>query len=254
MQDSDSAMTFRYDIFRTAQTAQWMGHPLYVFETLTSTSSQLWQQLGEGAQPGTAVLALQQEAGRGQWGRTWCSPLGGLYLSVAIAPNIAADESAQLTVCSALGIAKALREQQIPVGLKWPNDLLLHGKKLGGILTETTIQQGRIDRAVIGIGINWRNPVPAEGIALQGDNREPNPPALSSLEKLTALILQGVEIGYEQWQKTGIEGILPDYLGLLRAVNSDQAIAPLSRTLTLQFDTPVDASADLLPQNGQCSP
>jgi len=64
-----------------------------------------------------------------------------------------------------LGNCYGLREHGIPVGLKWPNDLMLCGRKLGGILTETKVQQGRITKAVVGVGINW-NPVPETGINL----------------------------------------------------------------------------------------
>ncbi len=227
-------MGFDYVMFRSYQTAQWIGHPLYAFDTLDSTNTHLWQLLKDGAQPGTAVLALQQQAGRGQWGRTWMSPTGGLYLSIAIAPHIPADESAQLTICSALGVAQILRSHNIPVDLKWPNDLLLQGKKLGGILTETSIRAGKIELAVIGMGLNWCNLVPDHGISLTDYDPQHNLP-IQSLEQLAAIALQGIEVGYEHWQRSGIETILPEYLGLLRAVHIDGAIAPLSHALNLDF-------------------
>jgi BirA family transcriptional regulator, biotin operon repressor / biotin---[acetyl-CoA-carboxylase] ligase len=227
-------MGFDYCVFRASQTAQWIGRPLYVFDTLDSTNTHLWQLLEDGAQPGTAVLALQQQSGRGQWGRTWVSPPGGLYLSVAIAPHIPADESAQLTLCTALGVAQALRSHNIPIDLKWPNDLLLQGKKFGGILTETSIRGGKIELAVIGMGLNWCNLVPEHGISLADYGTQHNL-SIQSLEQLAAIILQGIEVGVERWQKSGIENILSEYLHLLRAINIDSAIARLSNTLTLEF-------------------
>jgi len=131
-----------------------------VFETLPSTNQTLWQLIDQGAPGGTVVVARQQTAGRGQWGREWQSSLGGLYLSIALNVNLAAEDAAQLTMGSAWGIATALRGLGIPVEIKWPNDLILMGKKLGGILTETRVQQGKIVKAVVGVGINWDNLVP----------------------------------------------------------------------------------------------
>jgi BirA family biotin operon repressor/biotin-[acetyl-CoA-carboxylase] ligase len=208
-----------------------------IFETLPSTNQTLWQLLDQGATT-EIVIAEQQTAGRGQWGRQWQSSLGGLYLSAAFFPNIPAANSTPLTLCSAWGIATALRVYGIPAFLKWPNDLLLDGRKLGGILTETRIASGQITKAVIGIGINWDNPVPETGInlkswlelnSLSGDRDEetkrknspslhlplsPSPP-ITSLETLAAITLQGLLFGYQRWSEAGIEALLPSYLELL---------------------------------------
>jgi BirA family biotin operon repressor/biotin-[acetyl-CoA-carboxylase] ligase len=164
---------------------------------------------------GTVVIAAQQTAGRGQWGRQWQSGPGGLYLSVALAPNLQASNSAQLTLCSAWGIATALRGYDIPVFLKWPNDLLLKGGKLGGILTETRVQQGQITKAVVGVGINWSNFVPETGINLQSFCEEQLSPSVTSLEMLAAIVLQGLLFGYRRWSEGNIEILLQSYLELL---------------------------------------
>ena len=197
---------------------------LQVFDTLESTNQTLWQLLNEGAIAGTAVLALQQVSGRGQWGRQWQSPYGGLYLSVALTPNLPISDSAQLTLCSAWGIATALRSYNIPVQLKWLNDLVLQGRKLGGILTETRIQKDRITKAVVGVGINWTNPVPETGINLATVLEEQPQRALDSLEMLTAIALQGIASGYQRWQQEGIENLLPSYLSLLTSIGRSIAI------------------------------
>lgn len=197
---------------------------LHVFDSLPSTNQTAWDLLQSGAPTGTTVIALQQTAGRGQWGRQWASAPGGLYLSTTVIPNLVLGHAAQLTICSAWGIATALREipaqlsgvnHRIPVQVKWLNDLVLNGRKLGGILTETRIQQGRIARAVIGVGINWTNPVPEPGITLQSYLKRQPTPLLESLEMLAAITLHGLFSGYDQWQKQGIEALLPSYLELL---------------------------------------
>ncbi|MGD2181748.1 biotin--[acetyl-CoA-carboxylase] ligase [Lusitaniella coriacea] len=139
---------------------------LYTYEVIGSTNQACWEEFDRAAKIPFIAIARQQTAGRGQWGRTWHSEPGGLYLSLAIAPNIPAAHAPHLTLCSAWGIATALRRHQIPVFLKWPNDLILNGCKLGGIKSETRVHQGKIERAVIGVGINWKNPAPSPGIAL----------------------------------------------------------------------------------------
>ena len=187
----------------------------HIFETLPSTNQTLWQLINQGATAGTVVIALQQTAGRGQWGRQWSSPMGGLYLSLALATNLPAVDSSQLTLCSVWGIATALRDCGIPVLIKWPNDLILGGRKLGGILTETRVQQGQITRAIVGVGINWTNATPETGINLQSFLKEQSNPILTSLEELTALTLKGLLSGYEQASTAGIETLLPSYLELL---------------------------------------
>ena len=215
---------------------------IHLFKTLPSTNQKLWQLIEQGAGSGTVAIASQQTAGRGQWGRTWRSPRGGLYLSLALMPDLAAECSAHLTLSIAWGIANELRCWGIPVQLKWPNDLVLCRRKLGGILTETRVRQGKIAAAVVGVGINWANSVPETGINLatflerqQSDNGPPPPrseetsmsaarrhdlnfvngPGLNSLETVAAIALEGILSGWHHLQTEGIETLLPAYTSLL---------------------------------------
>lgn len=191
---------------------------VHVFNRLISTNQTLWGLIEQGAGAGTVVIASQQTAGRGQWGRQWQSQQGGLYLSLAIEPRLPASQSAQLTLCSAWGIATALRECGIPVSLKWPNDLVLAKRKLGGILTETRVHQGQIAKAVVGVGINWANEVPETGINLQSFCNEAGCPAITSLETLAAITLTGLASGYQFLAEKGIADLLPAYSALLTSL------------------------------------
>lgn len=197
---------------------------LHLFESVPSTNEVVWQLLERGAGEGAVAIARSQTAGRGQWGRQWCSEQGGLYLSVALMPDLPVEEAAQLTLCTAWGIATALQTipgklsgvvDRIPVQLKWLNDLVLQGRKLGGILTETRVFQGRITKAVVGVGINWSNVVPETGINLQSFLVTAPVPLIESLEMLAAIVLYGLLCGYQFWQQEGIQAILPRYLELL---------------------------------------
>lgn len=192
---------------------------LHFFDTLPSTNQKLWELIEQGAPPGTVVIAREQQAGKGQWGRQWYSPPGGLYLSMSLTPNLPAKQGAQLTMSTAWGIVQALRQIGIPVYLKWPNDLVISKYKLGGILTETRVQQERITKAVIGVGINWVNPVPETGINLQ-NVLENHPGLISSLEMLAALTLTGILSGYYYWQHKGVTTLLPSYEKLLNNIDS----------------------------------
>ncbi len=191
---------------------------LHLFETITSTNQVLWELLEEGNTTPIAAIAIQQTAGRGQWGRTWQSSPGGLYLSLAISPEIPATDAPHLTLCSAWGIASSLRHYQVPVLLKWPNDLILQQRKLGGIKSETRIQQEKITHAVIGVGINWANPVPEMGINLQEFFQASSFPTITSLEMLAAISLHGLLTGYQHYLNEGIDAILSSYLELLTSL------------------------------------
>lgn len=207
------------------------GIGIHWFTTLPSTNQTLWQLLEQGATFPTVVIAGQQTAGRGQWGRQWQSQAGGLYLSLAIAPNLPASNSAQLTLSSAWGIATALRAYDIPVFLKWPNDLLLLGRKLGGILTETRVHQGQITKAVVGVGVNSSNTVPEPGINLQTFFAQQSSSTVISLEGLAAIVLQGLLWGY-QCGSQDMEAVLPSYLTLLANQGDTVVINGISGIIT----------------------
>ncbi|NEO54560.1 MAG: biotin--[acetyl-CoA-carboxylase] ligase [Okeania sp. SIO3B5] len=209
---------------------------LHIFLSLPSTNQTLWQLIDSG-NPSSIVIASQQTAGRGQWGRNWQSTVGGLYMSIAIAksntiaPNISISQTSQLTLSSAWGIASSLRNYGVPVQVKWPNDLILEHKKLGGILTETRVHKKKISQAVIGVGINWANSVPETGINLQSYYRKQSKPEIFSLEMLAAIVFHGLDSGIKQLLESGIESILPSYQQLL--INIGQQVVVEDRIGTI---------------------
>jgi BirA family biotin operon repressor/biotin-[acetyl-CoA-carboxylase] ligase len=184
----------------------------HLVEQIDSTNRGLWTLLQKGAPSGTVLIAETQQAGRGQWGRQWQSPAGGLYLSLGLKPDIAAAQSAYLTLASAWGVATSLQNLGVPAQIKWPNDLVVHGKKLGGLLIETRVEGNLIRDAVIGLGINAFNPVPPTGISLQ-QIFQPDLPAspLNTLEGLAAVALYGLIQGYLYWQSYGDQSLLTVY-------------------------------------------
>jgi BirA family transcriptional regulator, biotin operon repressor / biotin---[acetyl-CoA-carboxylase] ligase len=112
--------------------------------------------LGKESRSGTVIVADMQKKGRGRLGRRWISPPGlNIYMSIVIVPAIGPKDATLLTILSAVACTNALRERcGADVSIKWPNDLMIKGGKIGGILTETRSDPDRIAWAVIGIGIN----------------------------------------------------------------------------------------------------
>jgi BirA family transcriptional regulator, biotin operon repressor / biotin---[acetyl-CoA-carboxylase] ligase len=204
---------------------------LHLFETVASTNQVVWDLLNQGKQPGCVVIATQQTSGRGQWGRQWMSPVGGLYLSIGVALQLGATHSYQLTFATAWGIAQQLRNCGIPVEIKWPNDIVLNGRKLGGILTETKVQQGKITQAAIGVGINWANPVPETGINLEMWQTLQHQKSISSLEALTAKVLIGIESGIQCLFQEGVNILISRYLELLTNMGKRVIVNDLAGTV-----------------------
>ncbi|MEM6614007.1 MAG: biotin--[acetyl-CoA-carboxylase] ligase [Cyanobacteria bacterium P01_C01_bin.72] len=188
---------------------------LSVFDSLPSSNTQLWQLLDSGAEFPLGAIALQQTAGKGQWGHTWVSNAGGLYLSVGLNLDLAMDHYPHLVMATVWGIATMLRQQQLPITIKWFNDLILEHRKLGGIKIETRNQNDRLSKAVVGVGINWRNNVPQTGINLQSYYQSANITGINSLEELTAIAASGILLGYRYYLAVGIDKLLSKYLEIL---------------------------------------
>lgn len=130
---------------------------IQIYDSLPSTNTFAKELAARGAPHGTAVLARAQTGGRGRMGRSFSSPEGqGMYLSVILRPGCQADALLHLTCAAAVAAVEAVeRTAGIAPDIKWINDLILHGKKLGGILTELTVGgAGHVESAVVGIGIN----------------------------------------------------------------------------------------------------
>jgi BirA family biotin operon repressor/biotin-[acetyl-CoA-carboxylase] ligase len=128
---------------------------LYLRET-GSTSDVARHLAGDGAPEGTLVLAEHQTAGRGRLGRRWHAPPGsGLLFSLIFRPPLAADQVQQLTMVCGLAVVDAVAATTgLQAGLKWPNDILVGGDKVGGILSEVELRGERVEYAVVGIGLN----------------------------------------------------------------------------------------------------
>lgn len=126
-------------------------------DQLGSTNDVAKQAAEAGAAEGLVVQALRQTAGRGRLGRSWSSPEGNLYISVLLRPACAAQEAGHYSFVAALAVYEAIATTrgEDGVAFKWPNDVLIHGKKVSGVLIETGLRaDGSVDWLVIGVGVN----------------------------------------------------------------------------------------------------
>jgi BirA family biotin operon repressor/biotin-[acetyl-CoA-carboxylase] ligase len=133
-----------------------MGQTIHYFEEVISTNEVARRLADRGAEEGTLVLAESQTAGRGRLGRQWFSPAGkGIWVSIVLRPAIQPPKAPNLTMVAAVAAAKAIAEvSSLKAGIKWPNDVLINGKKVCGILTELKAETERIHYVVVGIGLN----------------------------------------------------------------------------------------------------
>lgn len=187
------------------------GVECHFFEIIPSTNAKVWDLIDYGANLPLVAIACQQTHGKGQRGHQWQSNHGGLYLSLGLKVNLPANCANHLILSSVWGIVNNFRKHQIPAQIKWLNDILLEGKKLGGILTETRIKNNEIKNIVIGVGINYQNQVPEKGINLESILKYQINPQINSLEDLALITTQGILNGYQYYLQEGLENLIISY-------------------------------------------
>lgn len=133
-----------------------IGRKIFFYETIDSTNTVATGLAEKGEVEGAVVISDCQNKGRGRLGRHWVSPPGAnIYMSVLLRPDIELKNATLLTIMAAVACTVALRRvTDLTVTIKWPNDLIVSDKKLGGILTEMRITRKKIEYAITGIGIN----------------------------------------------------------------------------------------------------
>lgn len=134
----------------------WIGSRLVYFDETDSTNIRARKLAEEGAPHGTLVVADSQTAGKGRRGRSWVSPKGtGVWMSMVLRPSMPPVSASMLTLVSALAVVKGVRETSgLEALIKWPNDAVINGRKICGILTEMSTEEDHIRYVVPGIGIN----------------------------------------------------------------------------------------------------
>lgn len=190
---------------------KWLGHPICYLDEVDSTNTQAKRIAEETGSEGhgTVVVAGKQTSGRGRRGRNWSSPHGtGIFFTILLKPDIEISNAPMLTLVKALATASAIRELTgLEAKIKWPNDIVVNGKKVVGILTELSAQIDYVNHIVIGTGINVHQAEFPEEIAktatsldleLQREGRQ----AGIQRARLLAMVLEKFEHYYEVFLKT----------------------------------------------------
>ena len=177
--------------------------PAVLKSCVTSTNTVIRELVPSGLPEGFVIAAEKQTAGRGRLGRSFESPEGGLYLSMLLYPECRPEETATLTPCAAVAVSRAVEKVcKVSPGIKWPNDLQINGKKLCGILTESSICRGR-RYVIIGIGINVNTdiaelPEELRGLATSVFSETGKH---TDIEALTKELIFELDAMYESWKR-----------------------------------------------------
>lgn len=235
---------FPHEIARGLKT-QIIGREIHGFRSVGSTNSVAHRYAAKSAPEGTVIVAERQTSGRGRLGRTWLSPPRvGIYTSVILRPAIAPVQAPGSSLVAALSVAEAIRHYPgLPATIKWPNDILVKGKKAAGVLTELSAEIDRINYLIIGIGINVNHEpkdFPAE-LAEKATSLQMEQGCPVDRIKLLQEVLMQLEERYLQFLKSGLKD-------QLKAIKDYSSI--LGREISIRHDnkalvgTAIDIDAD----------
>jgi len=186
-----------------------IGQHVQCFDELDSSNREAMRQAEAGAVEGTVIFADRQTAGRGRLGRTWHTVQDSLAFSIILRPPLPPEKVPQLSLLTAVALQQALSQYCADIRIKWPNDLLIHGAKVSGILTEMRAEPGLVQAVVVGIGINlttpeqgWPNDISQAVTDLQSHYQQP----ISRLQCATA-VLKSMDDWYAVYLKQGFAPI-----------------------------------------------
>ncbi len=220
---------------------------VHTYAQLSSTQDYVKELAAEGLPEGTVVQALAQTKGRGRLGNEWTSPLGNLYISFILRPKRPPAEAGQISFVTAVAVSEAM-DQYIGPGhvktLKWPNDILIDGKKCAGILLESEIAKARVDWLAVGIGVNVLAP-PQGRIGLQEAGGGQQVP----INKFRDTMMDRFRHYYGLWLEQGFGEIRRLWLAQGHGLGGEISVRLPNRTLTGVFSD-LDATGALLLDTG----
>jgi BirA family biotin operon repressor/biotin-[acetyl-CoA-carboxylase] ligase len=191
---------------------KYIGKGLHYFDELNSTNEKA-NELAANVEEGTVIIAGKQKKGIGRFSREWFSPEGGVYVSVILKPKISPVNSSKITLITGIAVAKVIRKLGLAAKLKWPNDVLIHGKKVAGILTSISTKEGKIDYIVVGIGINANIDISTFPKELQegATSLKEELKRGVSMEKIVGEVLYEMEINYEAFKEGNFTYLLTEW-------------------------------------------
>ena len=223
------------------------GYTLVALDEVPSTNDEAARLAAEGAADGTVVWARRQSAGRGRRGRQWVSPEGNLYCSVVLRPDVPLARAAGLSLVAAVA-AGDMVAGFLPgraVEHKWPNDILVDGAKIAGILLEASgSPHGKVDWVVVGCGVNLAVHPVAEGLAATDLGRERGAPVTA--EEALAALLESLRRWRGRWETAGIRPVRDAWLARARGLGEAIAVRLPQEEISGRFEGLDETGALLL--------
>ena len=208
---------------------KWAGKTVHFAREIDSTNLWIKRLAKEGAPEGTLALAEFQSAGRGRLGRSWEVPEGtSVMMSILLRPKFEPQYAPTLTLVMGMAVAKAVKSLGFDVSIKWPNDVVVSHKKICGILTEMGVRDGKIDYAVIGVGINVNIREFPEEMADKATSLYLESGREFDRSQIPGLVMEAFEKYYEKFAATcDLSGLKEEYESIL--ANYDQPVRVLAK-------------------------
>ena len=208
---------------------KWAGKTVHFARETDSTNLWIKRLAKEGASEGTLALAEFQSAGRGRLGRSWEVPEGtSVMMSILLRPKFEPQYAPMLTLVMGMAVAKAVKKFGFDVSIKWPNDVVVSHKKICGILTEMGVRDGKIDYAVIGVGINVNIREFPEEMADKATSLYLESGKEFDRSQIPGLVMEAFEEYYEKFAATcDLSGLKEEYESIL--ANYNQPVRVLAK-------------------------
>ena len=208
---------------------KWAGKTVHFAREIDSTNLWIKRLAKEGASEGTLALAEFQSAGRGRLGRSWEVPEGtSVMMSILLRPKFEPQYAPTLTLVMGMAVAKAVKNLGFDVSIKWPNDVVVSHKKICGILTEMGVRDGKIDYAVIGVGINVNIKEFPEEMADKATSLYLESGKEFDRSQIPGLVMEAFEKYYEKFAATcDLSGLKEEYESIL--ANYNQPVRVLAK-------------------------
>ena len=208
---------------------KWAGKTVHFARETDSTNLWIKRLAKEGASEGTLALAEFQSAGRGRLGRSWEVPEGtSVMMSILLRPKFEPQYAPTLTLVMGMAVAKAVKNLGFDVSIKWPNDVVVSHKKICGILTEMGVRDGKIDYAVIGVGINVNIKEFPEEMADKATSLYLESGKEFDRSQIPGLVMDAFEEYYEKFAATcDLSGLKEEYESIL--ANYNQPVRVLAK-------------------------
>ncbi len=211
---------------------QIIGRNIQYFKETESTNI-IAREIAGSVEEGTVVIAESQTGGRGRMGRKWISPEGGIWLSIIIKPKIQPLYASRITLLAGVSVAETIRGYGLPAKIKWPNDVLINGKKVCGILTEIEAEIDLIEFCVVGIGIDANvdtESFPEEARETSTSLKKELGSGINRVE-FAQKLLEEFESLYLKFQKDGFSPILEEWRNMSATIGEWVKITTQARTI-----------------------